>query len=275
MKAVELNRDDYSLMQQASQVEKDTMGNYTYVDTAWNYFMNTEGSFLAVYDEEQMVGIAHLYVQPDRAGWFEALRITPEYQNKGAGTLLYELAIGLCKNKYHCTSLSMYTGRKNVRSSHLADKFGLTNVYDFKEYNYTVTGPKENHGFRYIDWQQAYELAEPLMEEYGDYLSVNRTWYRINEANIRMMADKAYCYGNDDGDFVITGTRFQHGSKLFVLMLGGDYSKGLDFAVSLAAAKNIPTVTCTFASQNEKLEKALQQYSFEFMGEIITKERIF
>lgn len=93
------------------------------------------------------------------------------------------------------------------------------------------------HGFHYVDWKRATQLALPLKEEYGDFVSVNRTWYRINEANVHMMADKAYFYENDSGDFVCVGSRFQHGVKLFVLMLGGNYQNGLDFAVNLAHEK--------------------------------------
>ena len=58
-------------------------------------------------------------------------------------------------------------------------------------------------------------------------------------------------------------------------MMGGDYKKGLDFAVNLAAAQGVPVVTCTFTAVNEKLEKALLDYGFEKGGELITKERIF
>lgn len=275
MKVKELQYSDYGLLDEISEIEKKTMGNYTYVETAWNYFWNTPGSFLCVYnDENKMVGIAHLAILPDNSGWFEVLRVLPEYQNQGAGKALYEKAIELCKEKYHCVSLSMYTGRKNVRSSGLAEKYGLVNVYDFSEYNYAVTEKKNNLGFHYVDWKRATQLALPLKEQYGDFVSVNRTWYRINEANIRMMADKAYFYENDTGDFVCVGTRFQHGAKLFVLMLGGNYQNGLDFAVNLAYEKNIPLVTCTFTASNSKLDNALREYGFDYLGEMITRERV-
>ena len=258
-----------------AEIERKTMGNYVYVETAWNYFRNTKGSFLCAYDGDKMVGIAHLAVLPDNSGWFEALRVLPEYQGQGAGKALYEKAIELCNDRYHCVSLSMYTGRKNVRSSGLAEKYGLNNVYDFKEYSFMVNGHKGNKGFHYVDWERATELALPLKEQYGDFISVNRTWYRINDDNVRMMADKAYFYENEEGSFVCVGSRFQHGSKLFVLMLGGNYRDGLDFAVSLADIKNIPSVTCTFTASNGSLEEALKEYGFDYVGDLITRERVF
>ncbi len=275
MMVKELRIDDFAVLPEVAEVEALTMGNYVYAETAWNYFWNTPGSFLCAYEGDKMVGIAHLAVLPDQAGWFEVLRVLPEYQNQGVGKALYEKAIDLCQNRYHCVSLSMYTGRRNVRSSGLAERYGLENVYDHKEYNLEVDGPKDNHGFRYADWRRATELALPLAEEYGNFISVNRTWYRINVPNIRMMADKAYFYENDEGSFVCVGTRFQHGAKLFVLMLGGNYRDGLDFAVNLAAAQNIPTVTCTFTAVNTKLEEALIEYGFTLLGDIITRERVF
>lgn len=266
---------DFDDVSAAAAVESATMGDYVYVQTAWNYYWNTEGAFLCAYDKDEMVGIAHLAVLPDRAGWFEALRVHPDHQNQGVGKALYEKALELINDKFHCTSLSMYTGHTNVRSAGLAAKYGLTTVYEHKEYNFAVDGPRDTHGFRYADWERAKELALPLAEEYGDMLSMNRTWYRINEANITAFADREYFYEDGNGSFVCVGTRFQHGKKLFVSMLGGDYAKGLDFAVNLAAAQNIPMITCTFTAGNEKLEKALTDYGFTFATGLITKERIF
>ena len=276
MKVIELGFQDYDCVKQADAVERGTMGSYAYVETAWNYFFSSEGSFLCAYDDnDEMVGIAHLAVMPDKAGWFEALRVLPSHQNKGIGKALYEKALELCRQKYHCTSLSMYTGRRNVRSSGLAEKYGLINVYDHKEYTYKVTGIKDSGSFHYVDWEKATQLALPLREEYGGFISGNRTWYGINEPNIRMLADQAFFFEDDQGNFVCTGTRFQHGNKLFVLMLGGDYRKSLDFAVNLAAARNVPEVTCTFCAVNKKLEEALKEYGFTYVGDLITRERIF
>ncbi|MBQ1826385.1 MAG: GNAT family N-acetyltransferase, partial [Erysipelotrichaceae bacterium] len=195
MRVIEVN--DFARLEEISGVEKGTMGSYTYVDDAWNYYWNTEGSFLAAETDDKIVGIAHLAVLPDKAGWFEALRVLPEYQNQGVGKALYEKAIELCTERYHCVSLSMYTGRRNVRSVGLAQKYGLVNEYEHLEYNYEVNCPATRGTFRNINWQRAQEIGVPLCEEYGGFVSVNRTWYRINEPNIRMMADKGYFYEDE------------------------------------------------------------------------------
>ena len=102
MKVIELSSKDFELFSKADAVERGTMGNYAYVETAWNYFFNSKGSFLCAYDNEEMVGIAHLAVMPDGASWFEALRVLPEHQNQGVGKALYEKALELCDQKYHC-----------------------------------------------------------------------------------------------------------------------------------------------------------------------------
>ncbi len=267
---------EYDDMQKTAQVESDTMGSYVYARTAWNYFMTSPGAFLCAYNEEgTMTGIAHLAVLPDGSGWFEDLRVHPDFQDMGVGKSLYEKAIELIRDQYHCPSLSMYTGERNVRSVGLADRYGLTEVHNFTEYDYSVTGHKDSHGFRYMDWERAESEVMPLAEEYGGYLSVNRTMYHFTADNIRWMADNGFFFEDEEGNIVGTGSRFQHGSKLFVLLAKGDAEKCLDFAVNLARAKNIPTVTCTFASCNGKLEKALQDYGFKLQGELITKERVF
>ncbi|MBE6103544.1 MAG: hypothetical protein E7193_01460 [Erysipelotrichaceae bacterium] len=75
----EIRIAQYDDLEEVSAIEKATMGNYTYVDTAWNYFMNSEGAFLCAYDNGTMVGIAHVAILPDDCGWFEVLRVHPDH----------------------------------------------------------------------------------------------------------------------------------------------------------------------------------------------------
>ena len=270
----EIRIAQYDDLEEVSAIEKATMGNYTYVDTAWNYFMNSEGAFLCAYDNGTMVGIAHVAILPDGCGWFEALRVHPDHQNQGVGKALYEKAMDLVENRYHCPTFSMYTGPRNVRSASLAEKYGLTNTHEFREYFYNVTEGRESHDFRYADWREAEQLVLPLKDEYAGFLSVNRTMYRINEVNVRALADQGHFY-QCDGTVIGVGSRFQHGNKLFISVMKGDYEKAIDFAVALAKVRNIPQITCTFSSVNEELEMALKDYGFEFLADLITKERTY
>ena len=265
----------FSDLDEVVAIEKATMGNYTYVDTAWNYFFNSKGDFLCAYDNEQMVGIAHVAILPDGCGWFEALRVHPDHQNQGVGKALYDKAIDLAENKYHTPAFSMYTGPRNVRSSGLAARYGLDRVHEFKEYTYAVKDFKDPGSFSYADWKKSEEVFMPLKEEFGGFVSINRTMYNINTANIRALSDEGFFYGDDEGNCICLGSRFQHGNKLFIGMAGGDYRKDLEFAENLAKAKNIPALTCTFASVNTELEEALKRYGFTFVGDLITRERIF
>lgn len=265
----------FSDLDEVVAIEKATMGNYTYVDTAWNYFMNSKGDFLCAYDGEQMVGIAHIAILPDGCGWFEALRVHPDHQNQGVGKALYEKALDLAENRYHTPAFSMYTGPRNVRSSGLAARYGLDRVHEFKEYTYSVRETKDNNGFRYTDWKKAEEVFLPLKDDFGGFISINRTMYNINTTNIRALADDGFFYCDDEGNCICLGSRFQHGNKLFIGMAGGDYRKGLEFAENLAMAKNVSNLTCTFASRNTELEEALKQYGFTFVGDLITREKVF
>ena len=264
----------YEDLEEVAAIEKATMGNYTYVDTAWNYFMNSEGEFLCAYDGDKMVGIAHVAILPDGCGWFEALRVHPDHQNQGAGKALYEKAIDIVENRYHCPTFSMYTGPRNVRSAGLAEKYGLSNVHQFKEYNLKVAKDGDPHDFRYADWRRAEELVLPLKDEYDGFMSVNRTMYRINSDNVRALADQGFFY-ESEGTVIGIGSRFQHGNKLFILLIKGDYEKAIDFAVSVARSRNVPNITCTFSYVNEELEQALKDNGFDFVADLITKERIY
>ena len=260
-------------LEEVSAVERATMGSYTYVDSAWNSFLTEKGDFLCACENGKIIGIAHLAILPDGCGWFEALRVHPDHQNRGVGKALYEKALDLVENLYHCPSFSMYTGRRNVRSMGLAARYGLTVIHDYKEYSLSVTPAETVSEFHYADWQDAERLLLPEKENFGGYLSINRTMYRINSENLRALADRRFCYADDNGNCLVAGSRFQHGSKLFIAMTAGDTDSCLRQVIHLARTLGIPEVTCTFSAVNTQLENALKNNGFRFIGDLITCQR--
>ena len=80
----------YQDLPQAISVEKETLGNYTYLEDAWHYFSTQKGELICVYDNTKMVGIGRFTVLPDGSGWLETLRVIPAYQRKGVGKEIYK-----------------------------------------------------------------------------------------------------------------------------------------------------------------------------------------
>ena len=263
-------------MSEAVRVEKETMGDYVYLEDAWHYFGTLGGGLVCVYHGDKMVGIGRFSVLPDGSGWLETLRVTPEYQRKGVGRLIYKKYVELAEQN-GCPSMAMFTGVSNVASSALAEVFGLKTVAQHRGYHLTNLEGSNSHGFVHVGWQRAVELIVPMKNEYNNYMTFNRTFHRINEANAKQFAAEGKVFEEkESGSFIVCGARFQHQVTLHIAMMGGDYDKCIDFAVNYAKAQGLKKVSCTFAIENEKLETALKTRSFVAeTSDLITKEVVF
>ena len=266
----------YEDMAEAVRVEKETMGDYVYLEDAWHYFNTLNGGLVCVFHGEKMVGIGRFSVLPDGSGWLETLRVTPEYQRKGIGRKIYEKYVELAQIN-HCPSMAMFTGVNNVASSALAEIFGLKTAAQHRGYHLTNLEGGNPHGFVHAGWQRAVELILPLKDEYNNYMTFNRTFHRVNEANAKQFALEGKVFEDkESGSFIVCGARFQHQVTLHIAMMGGDYNKCIDFAVNYAKAQGLKKVSCTFAIENEKLESALKARGFAAdKSDLITKEVVF
>ena len=267
----------YSDMEECVRVEYESMPNYPgYLRDAWHYFESQKGACVCVYEGDEMIGIGRFTVLPDGTGWLETLRVAIPHQGKGAGKAIYRKYRELAQ-EYGCPSMAMFTGVKNVVSSGLAEKNGLRTAATHRGYSLTDLPGGEPHGFRPVDPQRAAELALPMCEEYNGHMVFNRTFFHINDANVRCFAAEGKVFEDPtDGSFIVCGARFQHHAALHIAMMGGDYDRCIDFAINYARAMGVPKLCCTFTLGNGKLEKALIARGFKpDPSDIITKEIVF
>ncbi|MBQ4637644.1 MAG: hypothetical protein IJB92_02790, partial [Clostridia bacterium] len=133
------------------------------------------------------------------------------------------------------------------------------------------------HSFKPVDPISASKLILPMKDEYNDYMVFNRTFYHINDANVRCFAAEGKVFEDPtDGSFIVCGARFQHNAALHIAMMGGNYDRCIDFAVNYARAIGVNKVSCTFTLNNEKLEAALVSRGFKpDASDLITKEIVF
>jgi len=259
------------------RVEGESMPGYPgYLRDAWHYFQSQKGACVCVYEEDEMIGIGRFTVLADGTGWLETLRVASAHQGKGAGKAIYRKYRELAQ-EYGCPSMAMFTGVKNVVSSGLAEKYGLRTVMTHRGYHLTKPQGGDAHGFHPVNDQRAVELVLPMKEEYHDYMVFNRTFYHVNDANVRAFAAEGKVFEDEtDGSFIVCGARFQHQTALHIAMMGGNYEHCIDFAVNYARAIGVPKVSCTFALGNEKLEEVLRARGFApDASDIITKEIVF
>ena len=267
----------YEDRDECARVEHESMPDYPgYLSDAWHYFQSQKGGCVCVYDGDEMIGIGRFTVLPDGTGWLETLRVGIPHQGRGAGKAIYRRYRELAQ-EYGCPSMAMFTGVRNQVSSGLAEINGLKTVAVHRGYHLTDLSGGCAHRFRPVSPQRAGELAMPLRERYSDYMTFNRTFYHINEANIRSFAAEGKVFEDSgDGSFIVCGARFQHHAALHIAMMGGDYNKCIDFAVNYAKAMGVPKVSCTFALDNGPLEDVLKARGFRpDASDLITKEIVF
>ena len=267
----------YEDMAECARIEHESLPGYPgYLCDAWHYFQNQKGACVCVYDGDEMIGIGRFTVLPDGTGWLETLRVAIPHQGKGAGKAIYRRYRELAE-EYGCPSMAMFTGVRNAVSSGLAEKNGLTTAATHRGYSLTELVGGSAHNFRPVAPIRAGELALPLRGEYRDHMVFNRTFYHINDANIRCFAAEGKVFeDSSDGSFIICGARFQHHAALHIAMMGGNYDHCIDFAINYAKACGIPKVACTFTLENEKLENALKARGFvPDPSDLITKEIVF
>lgn len=267
----------YDDLEECARVEYESTPNYPgYLRDAWHYFQSQKGACVCVYEDGKMIGIGRFTVLPDGTGWLETLRVSAAHQGKGAGKAIYRKYRELAQ-EYSCPTMAMFTGERNVVSSGLAEKNGLRTAATHRGYHLTDLSGGCAHGFRPVNPQRAAELALPLREEYHNHMVFNRTFFHINEANVRCFAAEGKVFEESEtGSFIACGARFQHHAALHIAMMGGDYGRCIDFAVNYARAMGVPKVSCTFTLGNEKLEGVLKARGFTpDASDIITKEIVF
>ncbi len=244
------------------RVEKQTMGDYYYLDDAWHYFYNTKGEMICVFDDEKMIGIGKFTVLFDNSAWLETLRVVPEYQSKGAGKLIYNEYKKLAKF-YNVKAMAMYTGINNEKSSGLAKFNGLENASEFIGYNLENFSSEDVTGFKLLDYNKANELLTPFINEYNNYLVMNRTFYRFNEDTIKgLSVEGKVFYDEKTNSVIVIGSRFLKNKALHIALMKGDLNKCLSFAKTLAKIQGIEKLTCTFSLENKELEQFLEKNKF-------------
>lgn len=248
----------------------------SYLPDAWHYFSTLKGELLCVYAGDEMVGIGRFSVLPDGSGWLETLRVHPQWQGKGVGKAIYREYHRLART-LGCPSMAMFTGVTNAASAGLARRSGLALTAQHRGCHLTDLSGGCAHGFRHVNWARAEELILPMADTYHNYMVFNRTFFRVNAANVRAFANEGKVFEDPaDGSFIVCGARFQHQVTLHIAMMGGDYDRCLDFAVNYARAQGLTKVSCTFAAENAALEQVLTRRGFVFdPRDLITMEICF
>ncbi len=225
----------------AIEVECSAMPNLRYIDEVWDLFTKqTVGHLWGIFDEHKLLAIGKLTVLYGGFGWIETLRVLEEHQGKGCGKRLYEVILEQAK-QLSLTAVGMYTGYTNEQSSGLARLFGLQQTAHYKGVFCDVVPASLPPGFFRLTGEQSEKILAPHYQTMP-YAVLNRTFYPMKPGMGKHFGENGWVWGDDNGQFLVIGARFQQDKALHIPFYHGDTSTMLSLAHGIAAQTQSETL---------------------------------
>ncbi len=250
------------------EVERSAIkGPNHYMADVIDYYNTTRGEMTVVEADGKIVGIGKLTLLYDGSAWLELLRVHEEYQRKGCGMAIYARYMRQLA-EFGCPAARLYTGAKNVPSASLAMKHGFHRSTEF----HMMSIPAENFDekimqdapeFRHLRADEAIARLMPLRERYGGYLDINQTFYAFNEQSIRGLCAAGMVFGDEKGNAIVAGARFQPEKALYIAAIAGDRRSAVGFAMKRAKICGQAKIAAHFPVGDNAMIESLQGFGFE------------
>lgn len=263
-------------MDRLLEIEAGALPSAIYLEEVEDEFYDSErGTFIVAEIDGVVAGFAHYSIQYDNAAWIETLRVEPSLQKKEAGTYIWEHIMDVCK-ELNPPAIRMYTNIENNASIKLAYKHKLGIKLSTHEYALTLEGIQSppRHDFAPVMYEDVEKVLAPYKEGYHGYYFTNRTFYEMNDALYKALAEDGKIWTKDDA-VIVVGSRYRHDSGLHVGMLCGNVDDCIDFAVAEGIRQGVPKVICMVPNDRQDLADKLRAHGFGLTGnDIIMMERI-
>lgn len=251
---------------QVLEVEEKSTPGLRYVEAVWDTFINDqEGDWSVQEFNGLVVGCGKYTVLPDGSAWLETLRITPEHQGKGLGKAFYRHWMRLSREK-GVKTMRMYTGAGNIVSKTLAERFGFKHVGTFKglKAHPGDLPPSNPQGFKQIsDPQRAWGILKQLKAGWGEWLVLNRTFYKLSEPLTRWLTDKHMIwYDSHTSSTLVAGARFMEDTQLHLGLLSGDLESCVGYLNQLGRELGVESLHCLFPQEKTGVEETLISLGF-------------
>ncbi len=267
--------------QEVFDVEKKATPGLTYLPAVFDAFATDEaGEFIVAEEDGQLVGCGKFTLLPDGSAWLETLRVIPEKQGQGIGTLFYQRFLEIAHAK-GVTTLRMYTGVNNHASRGLAERsgFSIAGAYLGQRrpcrLGLAQAAPPE---FQPVtDPVLATALLLSYREQRQGFLVINRTFYAITSSLAGYLAGQGQIYHDPVTQSIITlGARFLPRQALHVGVLGGDLSACLSFALWKGNETGVESLSCYTPVGAVELQDGLSRHDFQAEpSSLIVMEAIF
>jgi N-acetylglutamate synthase-like GNAT family acetyltransferase len=241
------------------------MGYLTYVYDDW--LKETVGDLSVVEYEGEIIGVGKYSRLPDGSVWLETLRVTPPKQGIGGGKILYDHWVKRAAEQ-NVKYMAMYTGITNVKSKGLAERYGLRVRGTYAEGQMPlkeVQAAKNTPAFRVVgDAERAAALVESMSSKWKGFMSLNRTWYRINKGNCGWLGEEGMVYEDPaTGSFIVLGARMMPWQALNIPVMSGDYESCLRFAVKLGQERKVERLNIIYPLDASDIQEAITRFGFK------------
>ncbi|MEM7802923.1 MAG: hypothetical protein AAF633_27280, partial [Chloroflexota bacterium] len=108
------------------------------------------------------------------------------------------------------------------------------------------------------DPDQAVDLMMPYAVDWGHYLVMNRTFYRLTPILCRDLAQRGFVFNDGGANTVVVGARFMPDVALHLGFFTGAADVCLHFAAAHARQHGIPQIQCLFPSRSAGVKVALE-----------------
>jgi len=248
-------------------VERGATPGLSYVPNVFEMFLSDEdGDFSLAEVDGVVAGCGKFTPLPDGSAWLETLRVLPQYQGMGIGKRFYDHFLELARQKGIMT-LRMYTGLRNFASKGLAERYGFHLAASFRgAFRVCGSGAVPGaDGFKQVESpERAAALLMPHTEQWGGYLVMNRTFFRLSPALCTRLARQGMVYEHPvSGSAAVLGARFMQEQALHIGLFAGDAALCLAFAEDLAQASGAGRLSCLFTVQSDGVQETLLAAGFE------------
>jgi GNAT superfamily N-acetyltransferase len=114
------------------QMTRDVWGGHDYLPSVWHTWLaDSSGMLMAATIEGRVVGFQHAGLQPDGSGWLEGIRVDPECQGHGIGTVLLSHGIEWARQMAR-GAVRLSTSDLNSASNRMAERAGMTQIGTFR-----------------------------------------------------------------------------------------------------------------------------------------------
>jgi hypothetical protein len=116
--------------------------------------------------------------------------------------------------------------------------------------------------------EKAAKLLMPHAEEWGGFIVMNRTFYRLNTLTCAYLTERGMVYADEASDSVVTlGSRFMPWQSLHIGLITGNHEKCLSFSYAKGLEEKVGRLSMLFPPERNDVQASVTEFGFKISPE--------